>query len=233
MGAQGSCPGVGLVEITESGKSGKLVGVLRTSNLVDTVPTGTIAGGRDYTGKERSYVHGAMVLGPVDWHKTKYAWRVTYPSCRRGYWVSGCGQPATKQKATGVKCYGMNGANEWVADDKECTGKKPDAVDRTCPATKPCPRCKGCKRNGDCFKSCGEKAGVCSACNSRDGRVGACCQRGGKSDPVECKLAEFQFVSDKVHTCALLPADMHTGYLLKNIFGRLQDLEKSVYDLKK
>eukprot|EP00984_Skeletonema_dohrnii_P031312 scaffold23645_cov94-Skeletonema_dohrnii-CCMP3373.AAC.1 len=60
--AQGSCPGVGIVELSEDGKSGKLVDVLRTTNTVDTVPVGTISGGRDYSGAERSDVHGAIVV---------------------------------------------------------------------------------------------------------------------------------------------------------------------------
>jgi hypothetical protein len=60
--AQGSCPGVGIVELTDDGMSGKLVDVLRSTNTVDTVPVGTIPGGRDYTGAERSDVHGAIVV---------------------------------------------------------------------------------------------------------------------------------------------------------------------------
>ncbi|MGK3744098.1 MAG: hypothetical protein ACI8RD_010470, partial [Bacillariaceae sp.] len=34
--SQGSCPGVGIVEITEGGRSGKLVNVIRTTNEIDT-----------------------------------------------------------------------------------------------------------------------------------------------------------------------------------------------------
>lgn len=60
--AQGSCPGVGIVEITEEGKAGRLVDVLRSTNIVDTVSIGTITGGTDYTGSERSDVHGAIVV---------------------------------------------------------------------------------------------------------------------------------------------------------------------------
>jgi hypothetical protein len=53
-GAQGSCPGVGIVEITEKGNAGRLVDVLRTTNTVDDhVPT-SIPGGHLYTGKERA-----------------------------------------------------------------------------------------------------------------------------------------------------------------------------------
>merc|ERR1719331_3432090 len=36
---------------------------------------------------------------------TKYKWHVDYPTCKRGYWASGCGQPAMKQKGT-AKCFG-------------------------------------------------------------------------------------------------------------------------------
>ena len=66
----------------------------------------------------------------------KYSWDVTYPSCKRGYWHSGCGQPAMKQKGT-VKCSGKGPDTVWEADAKYCTGKKPVA-ERVCPATKPC-----------------------------------------------------------------------------------------------
>lgn len=60
--AQGSCPGVGIVKITNEGKSGRLVGVLRSTNTVDTVPVGSIPGGHDYIGAERSDIHGAIVV---------------------------------------------------------------------------------------------------------------------------------------------------------------------------
>eukprot|EP00986_Skeletonema_menzelii_P014889 scaffold10550_cov119-Skeletonema_menzelii.AAC.1 len=60
--AQGSCPGVGIVELSKDGKSGKLVDVLRASNTVDTVPVETIPGGTNYAGVERSDVHGAIVV---------------------------------------------------------------------------------------------------------------------------------------------------------------------------
>ena len=69
---------------------------------------------------------------------TKYEWHVNYPSCNRGYWTSGCGQPAMKQKGA-AKCYGhdLAAGKTWVVDDAKCTGKKPDAT-RTCPATPKC-----------------------------------------------------------------------------------------------
>lgn len=60
--SQGSCPGVGIVEITEGGKSGRLVDVLRSTNNVDTVSVGSITGGRKYTGVERSDIHGVIVV---------------------------------------------------------------------------------------------------------------------------------------------------------------------------
>jgi hypothetical protein len=60
--AQGSCPGVGIVEITENGKSGKLVGVLRTTNTVDDTGAGTMEGGHAYMGSERSDPHYAITV---------------------------------------------------------------------------------------------------------------------------------------------------------------------------
>ena len=60
--AQGSCPGVGIVELTEGGKSGRLIDVLRTTNTVDTALVGEIKGGRDYIGAERSDVHHSAVI---------------------------------------------------------------------------------------------------------------------------------------------------------------------------
>lgn len=59
--AQGSCPGVGVVELLDNGASGRLVTVLRSTNVVDT--SGAVApGGHPYTGAERSDVHGAVVV---------------------------------------------------------------------------------------------------------------------------------------------------------------------------
>ena len=60
--AQGSCPGVGIVEITEGGRSGRLVDVLRSSNTIDTVTVNDMPGGHAYTGAERSDIHGAIVI---------------------------------------------------------------------------------------------------------------------------------------------------------------------------
>ncbi len=59
--AQGSCPGVGIVELGEGGASGKLVAVLRTTNTIDTTQAAA-PGGSDYTGSERSDVHAAAVI---------------------------------------------------------------------------------------------------------------------------------------------------------------------------
>ena len=66
--AQGSCPGVGVVELQGSGKKGSLVSVLRSTNTVDTVDAGAAAapGGHTYTGAERSDVHAAIVRRKVE-----------------------------------------------------------------------------------------------------------------------------------------------------------------------
>jgi hypothetical protein len=58
-GGQGSCPGVGMIEITDGGKSGKLVSVLRATNTIDNSTPPTFAGGADYIGVERADIHGA------------------------------------------------------------------------------------------------------------------------------------------------------------------------------
>mgnify|MGYP001823013744 FL=1 len=58
--AQGSCPGVGIIEVLDGGASGRLAGVLRTTNSVDTAPV-SAPGGHPYTGSEHSDVHGAAV----------------------------------------------------------------------------------------------------------------------------------------------------------------------------
>jgi hypothetical protein len=58
--AQGSCPGVGIIEVLDGGASGRLAGVLRTTNTVDTSPAAA-PGGHAYTGNEHSDVHGAAV----------------------------------------------------------------------------------------------------------------------------------------------------------------------------
>ena len=58
--AQGSCPGVGIIELTRGGASGRLAGVLRTTNTIDTA-SGDVPGGHPYSGRERSDIHGAGV----------------------------------------------------------------------------------------------------------------------------------------------------------------------------
>lgn len=54
--AQGSCPGIGIIKLEKGGKSGRLYGVIRTTNTVDTAPSSP-PGGYAYTGRERSDVH--------------------------------------------------------------------------------------------------------------------------------------------------------------------------------
>lgn len=58
--AQGSCPGVGIIELLDNGASGRLVGVLRSTNTVDNAGV-SAPGGQDYTGAEHSDVHGVAV----------------------------------------------------------------------------------------------------------------------------------------------------------------------------
>ena len=63
--AQGSCPGVGIVELLDNGKTGRLVGVIRTTNTISdalTITESTIAGGVAYAGSERSDVHQVTVI---------------------------------------------------------------------------------------------------------------------------------------------------------------------------
>ena len=63
--AQGSCPGVGIIEILDNGRSGRLAAVLRTVNTIDTA-AGSAPGGHAYTGVEHSDVHGASVRIKVE-----------------------------------------------------------------------------------------------------------------------------------------------------------------------
>jgi len=60
--AQGSCPGIGIVKVKSNGKTGKLVDILRSTNEIDNHVPGEIKGGFQYTGVERSDVHGVMVI---------------------------------------------------------------------------------------------------------------------------------------------------------------------------
>ena len=59
--AQGSCPGVGVIRLTNHGASGFLEKVIRTSNTLDTAGAGTMTGGHSYTGAERSDIHGVSI----------------------------------------------------------------------------------------------------------------------------------------------------------------------------
>ncbi len=59
--SQGSCPGVGVIELTENGASGHLVSVLRSSNTEDIATIPSIAGGHNYLGKEHSDLHGITI----------------------------------------------------------------------------------------------------------------------------------------------------------------------------
>ena len=64
--AQGSCPGVGVIQLRQGGKSGKLLTVLRSTNTVDNAPV-SAPGGYPYAGAERSDVHGASVISKKNW----------------------------------------------------------------------------------------------------------------------------------------------------------------------
>ena len=64
--AQGSCPGVGVIQLRQGGKSGKLLTVLRSTNTVDNAPV-SAPGGHLYDGAERSDVHGASVISKKNW----------------------------------------------------------------------------------------------------------------------------------------------------------------------
>jgi hypothetical protein len=63
--AQGSCPGVGIIKLSNKGDSGKLITVLRTTNTIDTAPQ-SAPGGHAYTGNEHSDPHGASVRMRVE-----------------------------------------------------------------------------------------------------------------------------------------------------------------------
>ncbi len=61
---QESCPGVGIVQLLGNGRRGKLVTVLRTTNITPDNITRPLAitGGVNYTGSERSDVHMVAVI---------------------------------------------------------------------------------------------------------------------------------------------------------------------------
>ncbi len=59
--AQGACPGVGVIKLTNGGQSGVLEKVVRTYNTTDTAAP-TAVNGYAYTGTERSDPHGVAVV---------------------------------------------------------------------------------------------------------------------------------------------------------------------------
>ncbi len=59
--AQGACPGVGVIKLSDGGKSGSLAAVVRTTNTTDDVGP-SASGGYAYTGVERSDPHGVSVV---------------------------------------------------------------------------------------------------------------------------------------------------------------------------
>ena len=63
--AQGSCPGVGVIEVQNNGASGRLVAVLRSTNTIDTADV-SAPGGIAYAGSEHSDIHGASVRVRVE-----------------------------------------------------------------------------------------------------------------------------------------------------------------------
>lgn len=62
--SQGSCPGVGVVDLKAGGKRGSLVEVLRTTNTMnlENPKVVSVPGGNAYAGNERSDVHGTIVI---------------------------------------------------------------------------------------------------------------------------------------------------------------------------
>lgn len=61
--SQGSCPGVGVVKLGKRGRHGRLVRVLPTTNKTpDALLTLEFPGGTPYSGKERSDIHGVMIV---------------------------------------------------------------------------------------------------------------------------------------------------------------------------
>lgn len=61
--AQGSCPGVGVIELEQNGKFGRVVAVLRATNTIsDKIATISPPSGVEYSGLERADVHGCIVI---------------------------------------------------------------------------------------------------------------------------------------------------------------------------
>jgi hypothetical protein len=58
--AQGSCPGIGIIELKENGAKGRLTTILRTTNTIDTAPVNA-PGGYAYRGREHTDIHGVAV----------------------------------------------------------------------------------------------------------------------------------------------------------------------------
>lgn len=59
--AQGSCPGVGVIELSADGSSGALTAVLRASNTADSAFVSVFNGHR-YAGAERADMHGVAII---------------------------------------------------------------------------------------------------------------------------------------------------------------------------
>ncbi|KAL3768915.1 hypothetical protein ACHAW5_008830 [Stephanodiscus triporus] len=66
---QGSCSGVGIVKLERDGRRGKLVTVLRTTNLTPDLSTKPVSvpGGVNYAGTERSDIHMVAVIDRKLW----------------------------------------------------------------------------------------------------------------------------------------------------------------------
>ncbi len=66
---QGSCPGVGIVKLQNGGRTGRLVTVLRTTNLIPDKVSKPLAipGGVNYSGSERSDIHMVAVIDRKLW----------------------------------------------------------------------------------------------------------------------------------------------------------------------
>merc|ERR1719437_349469 len=79
------------------------------------------------------------------------------------------------------------------------------------------PQCTDCgPRPMECWETCGQTKGYCSACDSASGTRGACCYKGGDPsepappaedmDPEECDTVDpGQFLYTGYHACVLLP----------------------------
>jgi hypothetical protein len=58
--SQGSCPGIGIIELKENGAKGRLATILRTTNTIDTAPANA-PGGYAYQGHEHTDIHGVAI----------------------------------------------------------------------------------------------------------------------------------------------------------------------------